>query len=133
MLLPCRYGDAGTATFTYTLNAETPEEMTYVGTKGSIHIASPAHCPVKMVIKTEGPNHARGDARIEEVCEFPLPVNKDGVNTLNFPGSEGFQYQALAVSECIKAGKRECPEYTHAETIHTMETMDEIRKQLGVR
>ena len=33
------------------LQSETPEETTYIGTKGTIRLLTPAHAPVKVVIK----------------------------------------------------------------------------------
>jgi predicted dehydrogenase len=45
----------------------------------------------------------------------------------------GMQYQALEVERCIGAGLTESPILTLDETVSIMETMDEIRKQTGVK
>jgi predicted dehydrogenase len=45
----------------------------------------------------------------------------------------GMQYQALEVERCIHAGLTESPILTLDETVSIMETMDEIRKQTGVK
>ena len=42
-------------------------------------------------------------------------------------------YEAEAVSDAVQRGLLECPEYTLAETLGAMETMDTIRAHLGVR
>ena len=41
--------------------------------------------------------------------------------------------QAVAVQECIAKGLTECPEYTLDECLSIMQTMDEVRRQLGVK
>ncbi|MFM5904980.1 MAG: Gfo/Idh/MocA family protein [Micrococcales bacterium] len=45
----------------------------------------------------------------------------------------GMQYQAIEVETCIKAGKLESEIMPLSETVEIMETMDEIRAQIGVR
>jgi hypothetical protein len=44
----------------------------------------------------------------------------------------GRQYQFLEVERCIKAGLTESPVLTLDDTITVMESMDEIRRQIGV-
>ena len=45
----------------------------------------------------------------------------------------GYEYQLREVIEALEAGKTECASMPHAETVHIMELMDEIRRQLGVK
>jgi predicted dehydrogenase len=45
----------------------------------------------------------------------------------------GMQYQALEVERCVRAGLTESPTMSLDETVSIMETMDEIRKQTGVK
>ena len=45
----------------------------------------------------------------------------------------GMQYQALEVERCVRAGLTESPKMSLDETVSIMETMDEIRKQTGVK
>ncbi|MBQ3479775.1 MAG: gfo/Idh/MocA family oxidoreductase, partial [Clostridia bacterium] len=45
----------------------------------------------------------------------------------------GYEYQVQEVVEALESGKTECASMPHAETIHIMELMDEIRGQLGVK
>ena len=45
----------------------------------------------------------------------------------------GYEYQVQETIEALEAGKTECASMPHAETIHMMELMDEIREQLGVK
>lgn len=44
----------------------------------------------------------------------------------------GYEYEVLGCMDAIKKGHTECPEITHKETLFMMETMDEIRRQMGV-
>jgi len=45
----------------------------------------------------------------------------------------GYEYQVYASIEAIKAGKIECPDMPHAETLRIMHQMDELRKEWGVK
>jgi predicted dehydrogenase len=45
----------------------------------------------------------------------------------------GFEYEIEAAMACIRDGLIECAVMPHAETISTLELMDEIRKRIGVR
>lgn len=42
-------------------------------------------------------------------------------------------YEAQEVHRCLAAGKTESAEMTHAETVTIMKTLDEIRRQVGVK
>lgn len=44
----------------------------------------------------------------------------------------GYEYEVMETVEALENGWLECPSMPHAETIHVMELMDGIRKQLGV-
>ena len=45
----------------------------------------------------------------------------------------GYEYEVEAAIQAIKAGKLECEEMPHQETIRVMEIMDTLRKEWGVR
>ena len=45
----------------------------------------------------------------------------------------GMQYQALEVEKCIESGLLESPQLSLNESIEIMATMDEIRRQIGVK
>ena len=44
----------------------------------------------------------------------------------------GFSYEAAEFARCLVAGERESPLMPHAATLRVMETMDEVRRQVGV-
>jgi predicted dehydrogenase len=45
----------------------------------------------------------------------------------------GLRFEAAEVARCVSGGVRESPLMPHAETLSIMATMDEIRRQVGVR
>jgi predicted dehydrogenase len=51
---------------------------------------------------------------------------------LPFQGN-GYQYEAIEVGRCLRAGLLESPLMTHAESLQIMRTMDELRQQWGLR
>merc|ERR1712146_130021 len=70
--------------------------------------------------------------------DFDYPLEKDKEDVIqaggfNYPNSQGFRYEAEAVTRCILQGKKECPQFLPSETLILANIMDEIRKQLGVR
>eukprot|EP01052_Picozoa_sp_SAG31_P037605 SAG31_NODE_4883_length_2886_cov_1.720488_3_plen_416_part_00 len=47
-----------------------------------------------------------------------------------YPNQHGFVYQAQAVHRCIAAGLTGCPQFTKEESIHVMDIIDEIERQV---
>lgn len=45
----------------------------------------------------------------------------------------GYEYEVLACREALKKKKLECPQMPHSETLKLMHTMDDLRKQMGVK
>ena len=62
------------------------------------------------------------DAKYQLVKRYPCPAQLTG-----------YEYEVMETAACIEAGDLECPSMPHQDTIHMMELMDEIRRQLGVR
>eukprot|EP01121_Diplochlamys_sp_Union-15-3_P017790 TRINITY_DN633_c0_g1_i1.p1 TRINITY_DN633_c0_g1~~TRINITY_DN633_c0_g1_i1.p1 ORF type:complete len:347 (-),score=57.75 TRINITY_DN633_c0_g1_i1:6-1010(-) len=98
-----------------------PCEAIISGSKGKITIHSPFWCPEKFTVEKEGKT---------EVHELPFPEYN---GQLNFKNSQGLHYQALHVHECLKAGKLESDLWGLDKTLAVMKTLDEIRKQIGVK
>lgn len=118
----------GSASLSYTLLAQTPGEQLIIGTEGSIRIHNPSHAPTSFTLSTS----TRTDSQ-DKKFDFPLPKNAESNPPLNFPNSQGMQYQATAVATAIANSLVECPEYPPSETLEIMKVMDEIRKQIGVK
>ncbi|MBQ7434079.1 MAG: Gfo/Idh/MocA family oxidoreductase [Lachnospiraceae bacterium] len=49
------------------------------------------------------------------------------------PQLTGYEYEVLEAERALAEGKTECASMPHADTLHMMELMDEIRRQFGVR
>ena len=111
------------ATLLCTLDASTPEEAVYTGTKGTLRIHRSAHTPTRLTLST-----ASGRELIDQVFDFPPPAVPEGARPFNYPGSEGFIYEARAVHAALRAGRLEPEEWTHEESVTTQAIIDEIRK-----
>jgi predicted dehydrogenase len=80
------------------------------------------------------------EARIEIDGVFYSPtsfsvIDRDGtVERHDVPHEgHGLRHQAAEVGRCLRAGLTESPVLTLAETLSIMETLDEIRSQIGLR
>jgi len=47
--------------------------------------------------------------------------------------SQGLVFEAREVHRCLNAGLLESPLVSHASTLAVMETMDQIRQQIGLK
>ena len=110
------------ATLLCTLDASTPEEAVYTGTKGTLRIHRSAHTPTKLTLST-----AVGRDLVDEVLDFPLPPIPPGARPFNYPGSQGFVYEARAVHAALREGRLEADEWTHEESVTTQAIIDEVR------
>jgi len=107
------YGTAGhsaQASLTTTMWALTPCAAVIAGTEGRIEIEGVFYAPSRWRL-----------------------IRKDGT-TWEFDGrvENGFQYEAAAVARGLAAGATEAPELPLAETLQIIETLDEVRRQVGV-
>lgn len=117
----------GTASLLTTLTANTPEDLTVICSKGHLRFCGSAHCPTRLVVAKE---KGRGIFE-QENFDFELPLCPKGF-TVNFPHSEGMQYQVQTVEKCLLAGQLECPEYTLDESLVVVQVMDAYRRQVGL-
>ncbi|CAM9310474.1 unnamed protein product [Heterosigma akashiwo] len=123
---------AGVAQLSYSLLGETDEECDIVGKKGRIRINTPFHCPTSLTVTVK--NEGRGNVE-RETLEFPLPDEPPAIAAsggFNYPNSIGFSYEAAAVQQCLRAGRREAPECPHRDILLGMKIITETRSQLGV-
>lgn len=91
----------------------TPHSIaTLVGTKGRLEIHEDWHKPEGLTVRLNG--------RDAETHDFTLAEGN------------GYQYEALHVLECLRAGKIESDIMPLDETLAIMETMDTIRDQWGL-
>jgi len=89
------------------------KEAVIYGDRGKIEVHDPWYKPSAMTL------HVRG--RPPEHIVMPLGQYN------------GYEYEALAVMDCIQAGKTECEVMPLDETLAIMRTLDRIREQWGFR
>ncbi|CAI5646026.1 unnamed protein product [Oreochromis niloticus] len=100
----------------FSIAARLPNDAVIAGTKGSIKVLDPMHCPTKLVVN-------------DKETEYPLP---EPCLPLNFTNSTGLRYEAAEVRQCLLKGLKESPRMPLADSVLLTEIMDEIRKQVGV-
>jgi dihydrodiol dehydrogenase / D-xylose 1-dehydrogenase (NADP) len=125
-------GTGQVASLSWTIECQTPEEWRILCTQGSITFQSPAHVPLRMTVSRPGAD-PRNDPPTVEVFETPLPTLIDGALPLNFPGSEGFVFQAETVTAAVRDGRRELEEFTLDESVTMAEICDDVLAQVGVK
>ncbi|MBT7040166.1 MAG: Gfo/Idh/MocA family oxidoreductase [Bacteroidetes bacterium] len=89
------------------------KDATIFGTNGNIVVHDPWYKPTTMTI-----NRYNQDPEV-----ITIPMN----------GYNGYEFEAMAVMDCIQAGKLESETIPHAETLQIMGTLDEIRNQWGFK
>jgi predicted dehydrogenase len=97
--------------FTCGLNTRLDNGFTLYGNKGSITIVSMFWAATKAVLCVEG----------EEEVAVELPFR-----------ATGFEYQIEEVMSCIAKNKLQSDVMSWQDSINTMKTMDEIRRQIGL-
>lgn len=93
------------------IQVTTPFATTILGTDGKIEIDSPWWCPKSVTL-------SRGDQQEK------FAYSHEG---------EGFQFEAMEVAACLRAGKTESEVVPHADTLAVMKALDTIRKEIGLR
>jgi predicted dehydrogenase len=100
------------AVLTSTMEAVSPVSAVIVGTKARIEIDTVWYRPTTFrLITADG-----------ETTEYDEPAEQ-----------RGMQYEAAEVGRCLRAGLLESPVLPLTETVAIMETMDEVRAQIGLR
>lgn len=107
-----QYSDGAMATFFCACDTEAPVSCRIFGEKGWIQIPK-FYAPSRLEVCL----YAGGE---EKTYDFPL----DG---------EGFQYEIMAVSDCVNQGLTECSLMPLEETIAQMQILDQLRQRWGIR
>jgi predicted dehydrogenase len=106
------YGGGELALLHTAVRTESPQEAIIMGTDGRIKIHAPWWMPSRLTLTQPG----RPDQELE----------------VSFLGN-GYNYEATAVMESLRAGQTEHPLMPWATTLALLETMDTIRGQWGLR
>ncbi len=107
-----RYPKGEIAVLATTVNVNTPQRATILGTGGRIEIHPPFWIPKALILSRNG--------QADELIELPYEGN-------------GYNYEAQEVERCMAQGLTESPIMPLDETLAIMKTMDDLRAQWGVK
>ncbi|KAE8449269.1 D-xylose 1-dehydrogenase (NADP(+)) [Mollisiaceae sp. DMI_Dod_QoI] len=93
------------------------------GTKGEIQVIGPLYRPTRYRVIMVG-----GEKGKFEEVQCPIPADKDRDGT-----GHGMFWEADEAARCIRDGKLESDGLNWEESVVIMETMDEVRKQGGLK
>jgi len=105
------YENGGVAQLLTGLRAVSPREATVVGSQGWIRVHAPFHVPQRMTIQ-----HGLDT----QVLDLPYQGN-------------GYNYEAVEVGACLRAGQLESKIMPLDESLEIMRTLDTLRQQVGLR
>jgi len=105
------YPGGGMAALTCAVRTTTTHGAHVYGTDGMIHLPHPFWSGTQVVLEAQG---AEPEAR-----QFEHRVN-------------GYEFQALEVADCLRAGRLESGILPLDESVRIMETLDELRAQWGL-
>lgn len=127
-------------TFQYSILGKLPDAVSICGSKGRIEIHPPAHMAEQVSVLTY-PHGNAGD--LDELQLAPTGVKTETTTfakpdsparaSFVYPGSEGFLYEAEAVTRAIRRDDRELSEFPLEESLAIVRITDAIRDQLGVK
>jgi predicted dehydrogenase len=106
------WNDGRSAVISSTLACQTSLTAEIAGTAGSIRIPTPWY-------------------KNDRLTWYPAGQPEDTI--LLEPMVNGFEYQIREVSRCLEAGRIESPSMSHEFSLTMSQTMDEIRRQIGVK
>ncbi|HEX5322759.1 MAG TPA: Gfo/Idh/MocA family oxidoreductase [Capsulimonadaceae bacterium] len=107
-----RYPKGQIAVLSCAVRVNTPQEATVLGSEGSIKVHGPFWCPKAMTLHRNG--------KPDEEIELPYEGN-------------GYNYEAIEVANCVRAGKLESSVMPLDETLSLMQTMDSLRAPWGLK
>lgn len=107
-----QYRDGAVSQLYSSIVVDTPATASIYGTEGQLHLESPFWKPEILSLKRNG--------RAEERIECPIKGN-------------GYQYEAKAVGDALRANKQEHDYMTWEDTLRNMSIMDELRKIWGIQ
>lgn len=105
------YANGEVATATTSIQVTTPFTTTILGTAGRIEVESPWWRPKAFVLHRDGKDAERFSFEHE---------------------GEGFQFEAMEIADCLRAGKTESSVMPLNDTLSVMRSLDAVRAQLGL-
>lgn len=111
-----RYANGAQAVLHATLEVDTPSSAVVAGSEGRLELSGPLFDPSSVRLVHGANPHAEV---VEEIRRSD-------------PG-HGWHHEAAEVGRCLRAGLLESPTMPLDESVAIMETLDEIRRQIGLR
>lgn len=105
------YEDGRMAVLHTSLKEKTPSEAMLFGSRGTLRLHGPIYRPSAVTLSRPG----KEDERIQPAVE-----------------GNAYQYEAMEVMRCLRAGETESPSMTLDESLSIMRTMDAIRAAWGL-
>lgn len=106
------YDGGRLAVLSSAVRTETPQEVLICGTRGRIRVHRQFFQPRKLTVEVYGKEHTE--------IEMPIEGN-------------GYQYQAVEVARCLRAGLLQSAIMPLDETLAIMETLDRVRAPWGLK
>lgn len=104
-------------------------ETTYIaGTRGSLFLGRPGHCPTELTIRVPHavPSAYRTNGQPAPAQKFTYPLPWGVSIPRPFPNQHGFLYQAEAVHRCLASGLKACPQYDQVDSLNAMDVLTAI-------
>ncbi len=140
------------STLTTGLTVAMPNEAVVMGTRGQIRLHEPLFRPDRLTVRRMSPippgggGGSAGGGRLAKIREVPvlravasrikpaLSRLKGDTRRISVPYlGNGYPHQALEVMRCLREGLAESPIMPLDESVAIAETMDELRRQWGLR
>ncbi len=107
-----RYPNGAIANTASAVRTNMSQHAHIIGTEGSIYLHSPFWCGTTVTLSIND--------RDPETLELPMHGN-------------GYNYEAEAVMDCMRAGKTECDVMPLSDTLAIMDILDQARAQWGLK
>lgn len=125
-------GGGAMASLSCSLLAESPEEVCFIGTRGTLTVRPPAHCPTEVIVRIKSDGRGTSDGE-PEVYVDPLPAEPAAIRDAGgfiMPNSIGFAYEAAAVATCVSVHANTCRQWPARESLKAMAIIERWRDQV---
>ncbi|WP_308447566.1 Gfo/Idh/MocA family protein [Chitinimonas viridis] len=107
-----QHAGGGLSTGWCSLRAPSPTEAILLGSQGTLRLHAPFYCPSRLTLQQQG--------QAPRTISVPISGN-------------GYRYELEEVHRCLGLGLLESPRMPLADTLATLQALDTIRAQIGVR
>ncbi|MEM6521694.1 MAG: Gfo/Idh/MocA family oxidoreductase [Cyanobacteria bacterium P01_C01_bin.70] len=143
--LSLKYDDGALAQLACTVQTYGTNQAVIAGTRGQITIKAPFYYPEQIVVHsfpdaTTLPASGQSDAQANPQGGLKAALKSNalykrlrllwpsgGRSTTQIEGGYGYQYQAMEVGRCLRAGLLESPLMPWSETLQVLDLMDSLR------